>query len=281
MLTETDRYILAGRLKHYLGRSHEAVELFSEGLERSPDEPRLLRHRGHRFITLRDFGRAVADLETAARVTADMPDEHEYFQPETEADVFALILEGEGAVRPQRQAVTAESVEAAKGSYKSTLKVSIHYHLAIAHYLLGAFAAAHENFERGAALSVDDDMKVANADWSYMSLRRLGRRQEAEAVIADFDTDAFDVNPQEDFYLQRLRLYRGQLGPDALLARHAEDPLAFATQGYGVANWHLYHGRHAEARQLLAEVVERGNRHCFGYLAAEVDLQRMSTGNTP
>src|SRR5690606_20642868 len=125
-------------------------------------------------------------------------------------------------------------------------------------------------FRRGDSLSIDDDMIVANADWSYMCLRRLGKREEAEAAIAAFDTESVSVNPGEDFYLQRLRMYRGTLSPSDLLARHYEDPLAFATQGYGVANWYLYGGQHAEARALLSEIVERGNRHCFAYMAAEV-----------
>ncbi len=275
MLTDADRYILAGRLKNYLGKPAEAVALFTTGLERNPDEPRLLRHRGHRHITLRNFPQAVSDLERAAQLTSGQPDVHEFFQPETEADIFALILGGEADVPSQQLPVTPETIAATKGSYKSTLQVSIYYHLAIAHYLQGNFAEALANFRRGDSLSIDDDMTVANADWSYMCLRRLGKREEAEAAIAAFDTESVSVNPGEDFYLQRLRMYRGTLSPSDLLARHSEDPLAFATQGYGVANWYLYGGQHAEARALLSEIVERGNRHCFAYMAAEVDLARL------
>src|SRR5690606_17176018 len=66
MLSAADRYIYAGRLLNYLDKPDKAVAMFTEGLAASPDEPRLLRHRGHRYITVRRYRDAVTDLKRAA-----------------------------------------------------------------------------------------------------------------------------------------------------------------------------------------------------------------------
>ena len=44
---------------------------------------------------------------------------------------------------------------------------------------------------------------------------------------------------------------------------------------YGVANWHLANGRHAEGMRLLQRIVATGQWGAFGTIAAEADLARM------
>ena len=46
----------------------EAIATFTRGLEIEPDNALLLRWRGHRFISIRDFDRARADLVRAVRL---------------------------------------------------------------------------------------------------------------------------------------------------------------------------------------------------------------------
>ncbi|MCC5862164.1 MAG: hypothetical protein JJT93_09675, partial [Gammaproteobacteria bacterium] len=57
--------IWLGRRLAYLQRYEEAVAVFSAGLTRFPESYRLLRHRGHRHITLRDFDAASEDFQRA------------------------------------------------------------------------------------------------------------------------------------------------------------------------------------------------------------------------
>jgi hypothetical protein len=47
-----------------------------------------------------------------------------------------------------------------------------------------------------------------------------------------------------------------------------------ATAAYGVANWHLYNGRRAEAEELFRRIVSGGQWGAFGYIAAEAELAR-------
>jgi Flp pilus assembly protein TadD len=70
---DADALIWLGRRTAYLGRYQEAIRIFSQGIEKHPDDARFYRHRGHRYITVRDLARAIADLETASRLIAGQP----------------------------------------------------------------------------------------------------------------------------------------------------------------------------------------------------------------
>lgn len=47
-----------------------------------------------------------------------------------------------------------------------------------------------------------------------------------------------------------------------------------ATAAYGIANWHLYSGRRAEAERVFRTILAGGQWGAFGYIAAEADLAR-------
>src|SRR5690606_30283187 len=158
---------------------------------------------------------AVADLERAVELIRDQPDEHEYFQAETEPDITSIILGREDQVREQHLPVNEATISQTKSLYKSTLHGSVWYHLAVAQYLLGNSEGAAASFGEAAKVAIDDDMHVAIRDWLYMSLRRLGRHDEAQQLIDSVSTEGFKVNPGEDFYLRRLEMYKGQVTPEA------------------------------------------------------------------
>jgi tetratricopeptide (TPR) repeat protein len=69
--------IWLGRRQGYLGRFDLAVITYTQGLDRHPRNAKLLRRRGHRYITLREFDKAIADLELAAERTGGSPDDVE------------------------------------------------------------------------------------------------------------------------------------------------------------------------------------------------------------
>ena len=48
------------------------------------------------------------------------------------------------------------------------------------------------------------------------------------------------------------------------------------TTGYGLANWHLYNGRRAEAERVLGRILSvKSQWPAFGYLAAEAEAKRL------
>src|SRR6185369_7633408 len=63
-----DNLIWLGRRTAYLGHYKAAIQIFTQGAEKFPDDARFLRHRGHRLVTLRCFDLAIADLNHATKL---------------------------------------------------------------------------------------------------------------------------------------------------------------------------------------------------------------------
>lgn len=242
-----DAAIWLGRRTAYLGRYRDAIDVFSTAIARHPADARLYRHRGHRYISVREFDRAIADLAKAAALIANRPDE----------------VEPDG--QPNAQNIPT-----------STLKTNIYYHLGLAHYLKGEFDKAADAYRLCMEHSKNADMQVATAHWQYMTLRRLGREAEAARVLEPITADMRVI--ENGSYHRLLMMYKGAATPEALLAASKAEALDAVTIGYGVANWHLYNGRRAEAQRILQTIVDENAQTQwagFGYIAAEADLARM------
>ena len=72
--TKIENIIMLGRRTAYLGHHREANGIYSYGIAIHPEDPRLYRHRGHRFITIRRFDLAQADFEKAAQLLENYDD---------------------------------------------------------------------------------------------------------------------------------------------------------------------------------------------------------------
>jgi tetratricopeptide (TPR) repeat protein len=244
--------IWLGRRTAYLGRYREAVEIYTRGIDRHPREARLYRHRGHRHITLRRFDLAIADLERAASLVAGRLDE-----------------------------VEPDGLPNARNIPTSTLQSNVWYHLGLAYYLSGDFESALRSYRECLKVSGNPDMLVATTHWLYMTLRRMGRAEEAARVLEPIH-EGMDII-EDHAYHRLLLMYKGLVPPQALLQATAGDDAAFdaETAGYGVGNWHLYNGRRDEAVRTFREVVQAGEWAAFGAIAAEVDLKRLGVDPRP
>ena len=60
--------ILYGRALSGLWRYRDAIDAYAKGIAAHPDHAMLYRHRGHRYISVREFDKAVADLARAAEL---------------------------------------------------------------------------------------------------------------------------------------------------------------------------------------------------------------------
>jgi len=238
-----DAIIWLGRRQAYLWRYRDAIDTFSKGLELHPKSYKLYRHRGHRYITVREFDRAVSDLERAAALINGVPDE----------------VEADGA--PNKY-----------GKPRSTSHSNIWYHLGLAYYLKGDFTNALRAYQECMKFSKNDDMRVATLDWLYMTYRRLGRHGAARQLL-DQVTEQMEILENESYH-KRLMMYKGAIKPEQLLDTTNADDLTIATQGYGVGNWYLVEGQPAKAREIFEKVVEGRHWAAFGYIAAEADLIR-------
>ena len=242
---DADALIWLGRRTAYLGRFEEAVAVFTEGIRKHPEDARLYRHRGHRYLTLRQFDRAVKDLERAAKLIKGRPDE-------TEPD----------------------GLPNARNIPTSTLHSNVWYHLGLAHYLKGDFGKALRAYRECLNVSNNPDMLAATAHWLYMTLRRLKRQDEATQVLALVRDDADIIENRE--YQRLLLMYKGTLAAERLLSDAArnKDALGFATTAYGVGNWYYYHGDRDRAFQIFRQILASAQQTSFGYIAAEAELRR-------
>jgi tetratricopeptide (TPR) repeat protein len=241
---DVNAYIWVGRRLGYLWRYQDAITFFSRAIALAPDNPRPYRHRGHRYITVRQFDRAIADLARAAALIKGTPDE----------------IEPDGAPNPS-------------GKPRSTLQFNIWYHLALAHYLKGDFQKALDAYSECMQVSTNDDAVTATADWMWMTLMRLNRKADAAKVLERI-TPKMEIL-ENGSYHRRLLMYKGLEKPDTLLDPANADALTIATQGYGVGNWYLVNGNAARAKEIFEKVVAGPQWSAFGYIAAEADLQRM------
>ena len=242
---DAQNIIWVGRRLAYLSRYREAIDVFSRGIAKFPNEARLLRHRGHRYVTTRQFDKAILDFDKAAKLMAGKPDEGE--------------PDGAPGRRP---------------SPSATLKFNIYYHLGLAHYLKGDFEKALAAYRECMKYSHDnDDSLVATSDWLYMTLRRLGRKAEADKVLEPI-REGMDILDNGAYY-QRLLMYKGLRKPEDVLGSDEQDPLQIATQGYGVGNFFLVNGDVERAKAIFRRVVAVPQWAAFGFIAAEADLARL------
>ncbi len=63
--------IALGRAQASVWHYNEAIATYTRGVASAPTNALLYRHRGHRYISTRQFDKAVADMEKAAKLKAD------------------------------------------------------------------------------------------------------------------------------------------------------------------------------------------------------------------
>lgn len=237
---DADSIIWLGRRLAYTGDYRAAIRTFSEGIGKHPDDPRMYRHRGHRYITVREFDRAIADLEKAAALI-------EGTENETEPD---------GAPNPL-------------GIPVSSLHGNIWYHLGLAYYLKHDWDNALRAYTNGYNAARNDDNRVSTTHWRYMILCRMGREDEAMAVVDDISND---MNIIENMSYHALDLfYRGDVEFDELVGGREDSPAGSAVL-YGAANWLYCHGETDRAVAMLEQITSASSWAGFGFIAAEADL---------
>ena len=165
---------------------------------------------------------------------------------------------------------SAELLEHAKPD--ASEEQQIHYLTGLANYLSGDFEKALAAYRRSLALSKTPDRLVATSDWTWMTLRRLGRTQEAERVLEPI---SIDNNVSESVaHHQLLLMYEGEIAPEELLR---EDPKTSegVTILYGIGNWYFVNGQPDKAVPVWKKILDGNQSFNFGYVAAEAEMARL------
>lgn len=237
---DMDALIWLGRRTAYLGRYREAIAIYSRGIDRFGMRAELLRHRGHRWLSVREFHHAVLDLSRAAELVWNRSDE-----------------------------IEQDGLPNASGIPTSTLQTNIFYHLGLAHYLLGDLAASRMAWEACLARSRNPDMEVATRYWLYLTLLREGRTADAAAALAPVTRDLAII--ENTSYHRLLLLFKGELREDALIGASGLDG---ATVAFGLGAWRAAQGDLAAAERWFRRALASGQWAAFGYIAAEEALAR-------
>jgi len=148
----------------------------------------------------------------------------------------------------------------------------IWYHLGLAYNLKGRFVDAAAAYEKAYAVSEKDDSRIAASDWLYMSYRRAGDKAKAARALERIKPD-MKVEENKS-YFDRLMLYKGLKKETDILNDKLTD-LEIATVGYGIANWYLYNGDKAKAKELFQKITSGKYWPAFGFIAAETELTRI------
>ncbi len=237
------------RTMAWYGRTRDAIDLYGEGLLAHPTSYRLLRHRGHRYLSNRLFDRAVEDLGRSAD-----------------------LLEGQWASLPQPD--EADGYDASPRAYLR----AIWYHLGVALYMARDLAEAERALKRSMEVAADDDQRCASAYWLVNTLIRLDRAEEIPAVLSFVGADMeIDANLS---YSELVMLHAGLRTLEETLDINDATHPRFATLGYGVSNWLRLQGRENPLEQgarvllttLLQRILTTDAVMNFGFIAAEVDL---------
>ena len=206
----------------------EAITTFTRGLEIEPNNALLLRWRGHRYLSVREFDRAFDDLTRGSKLDPSI-----------------------------------------YGNW---------YHLGVVQFVRGDFQAAAQSFAKAQPIAPDAGELAGSTDWLWMSLSRAGRGAEAKAMLDRRP----DNKPITNAYARRLQLYRGEIGPDAVVTAADTDDVQVATLAYGLGNWYLVRGDKAQARTWFERSVRSSDGWpAFGFIASEAELRRLPPSPGP
>lgn len=237
---DVDALIWYGRRTAYLGQYQEAIGIYSAGIAQFPNEARLYRHRGHRYISIREYDKAIADFQKAANLIEGTENE----------------IEPDGMPNAQNIPV-------------STLHGNIWYHLGLAYYLTHDYEKAYEAYLRCRESGELYDNIVSSTHWLYMIQQRLEDPAKADSLLTPINRESTVIENQS--YADLCYLYKGWIPVDSLIQEGPGSPSNDAVR-YGVANWYLYHGDTTKAKKMMEELVGEKAFSSFGYLAAESDL---------
>ena len=230
-----------GRRTAYLGYFQEAIKLFTLGIKNHPDDARFYRHRGHRYISTRQYNKAISDFKKAV-----------------------LLIDG------KVDQLEPDGLPNTKNIPLSTLHGNIWYHLGLAYYLKNDMKNALKAFNNRSVTHKYDDNIVSGGHWLYMINRRLGKIDKSIAVINEVHKDMDIIENMS--YHQSCLFYKGELQESEM----EMDEVAL----YTLANWYVYEKNDTiKAKEYYQNLLEKGNPYSFAYIAGESDWNRLVNSN--
>ena len=226
-----------GRRVAYLGYFKEAIKIYTLGIEKFPYDARFYRHRGHRYISTRQYDNAINDFTKA----------------------LELIDGKEDQIEP-------DGLPNSKNIPLSTLHGNIWYHLGLAYYLKNDMDNAAKSFSDRTVTHKFDDNIVSSAHWLYMIYRRQNIIEKSNMIVEKVSKDMDIIENMS--YHQTSLFHKGLIKESEINI----DEVAL----YSIANWYIYEKNDTlKAKDYYKELLETGNPFSFAYIAAESDWKRL------
>jgi tetratricopeptide (TPR) repeat protein len=222
-----------GRRTAYMGYYQEAIKLFTLGIKNHPNDARFYRHRGHRYISTRQYNKAISDFKKAVK----------------------LIDGHEDQIEP-------DGLPNTKNIPLSTLHANIWYHLGLAYYLKNDMKNALLAFNNRSVSHKYDDNIVSGVHWLYMINRRLNLIKESNVILNKINKDMDIIENMS--YHQSCLFYKGELKESEIIT----DDVAL----YSLANWYIYDKNDTiKSKKYYQNLIRNGNQYSFAYIAGEAD----------
>ena len=232
----SESLIWYGRRAAYLGYYQKSIDLYSEGIKKYPDDARFYRHRGHRYISTRQYDKAIKDFRKA----------------------IGLIDEKVDQIEP-------DGLPNKKNIPLTTLNGNIWYHIGLAYYLTNDMNNALKAFSNRSVSHKYDDNIVSSAHWLYMINRRLGDIEGADRIIDKVNSEMDIIENMS--YHQSCLFYKGELKESQIVI----DDVAL----YSLANWYMYEKNDTiNAKKYYQKLLKNGNPYSFAFIAGESDWIR-------
>ena len=226
-----------GRRVAYLGYYKEAITIFTLGIKNFPNDARFYRHRGHRYISTRQYDNAISDFKKALVLIDGAQDQ----------------IEPDGLPNKQNIPLT-------------TLHGNIWYHLGLAYYLKNDMNNASLAFNDRSVTHKYDDNIVSSAHWLYMIYKRQNKIEESNRVLEKISLDMDIIENMS--YHQTSLFHKGLIQESEVKI----DEVAL----YSIANWYIYEKKDTlKAKEYYEMLFENGNPYSFAYLAGEADFVRI------
>ncbi len=232
---EESSFSWKGRREGFLGNYAKAIEIFTEGLVHFPESYALHRYRGYFLVQNYQFEHGIADLRRAEGLIS--------------------LLD----VSPSQPGIPGKS-----NFSPSTFKRNIYYYLAQSSMATGDYNTVLEYMDKAVEaneLRDEDDFLVSTSYYKYMALRKLGRAEEAEALIKDIP-DGLDIIENFDYH-DAIKFIQGRITRAQVLDR------AGSLGKYTVAMMDHFEGENDSAKELWTEVSADNHK---GYWLAEAEL---------
>lgn len=152
------------------------------------------------------------------------------------------------------------------------------YHLGLSYFLLGNYEKAAKAYQRCLELTKLDSKLIALCDWYWMTLKRLGRDEDAAKILERISL-GMDAGDNVAYY-ERLLVYKGLKNAEEALDMESNNfnDLARVSIGFGIGNYYLLNGDEEKAIAIWKRTVALGEEltlyTAFSYLASKIELTK-------